>query len=265
MSTPTSSLNPRTTPGAHTTAVNGIDLYYETYGQGEPLVFLHGFTGAGSDWGHILKSPPEGYTSVIPDLRGHGRSTNPPLVFTHRESAKDIFALLDQLGIQRFKAIGLSTGAGILLHMATQQPARVDAMVLVSAAPYFPEQARAIMRKMIPERQAEADWNMMRQRHKYGDDQIRMLWAQGHAFKDSYDDINFTPPLLGTIQARTLIVHGDRDPFYPASLALELYKSIENSYLWILPNAGHVPIFGAMSATFIETALGFLGGAWESR
>ncbi len=267
MSTPTTgpSANSLLTAGAHTISINGIDLYYEAYGQGEPLVFLHGFTGAGKDWAHVLKSPPEGYISVIPDLRGHGRSTNPPLAFTHRQAAADIFALLDQLHIQRFKAIGLSTAAKILLHMATQQPTRVDAMVLVSAAPYFPEQARAIMSKMIPERQTEADWNLMRERHKYGDEQIRMLWAQGHAFKDSYDDVNFTPPLLTTIRARTLIVHGDRDPFYPSSLALDLYKAIENSYLWILPNAGHLPIFGAMSATFIETALALLSGAWEAR
>ena len=267
MSTPTTgtAVNPLLLPGGHSVAVNGIELYYETYGEGEPLVFLHGFTGSGGDWAHVLKGPPEGYRSVIPDLRGHGRSTNPPQTFTFRQAAVDIFALLGQLGMDRFKAIGVSAGAKTLLHMATQQPNRVDAMVLVSAAPYFPEQARAGMRKMLPERQSEADWNTMRQRHKYGDDQIRMLWNQAFAFKDSYDDLNFTAPLLGTIKARTLIVHGDRDPFYPASLATEMYKAIPNSYLWVIPNAGHGPIFGAMSGPFTEAAFAFLRGDWESR
>ena len=65
----------------------------------------------------------------------------------------------------------------------------------------------------------------MRQRHAHGDEQIRSLWRQGNAFKDSYDDLSFTPPRLSTIMARTLIVHGDRDPFYPASLALEMYTA----------------------------------------
>ena len=64
---------------------------------------------------------------------------------TFRQSARDVFGLLDQLGIARFKAIGLSFGAKTLLHMATQQRSRVEAMVLVSATPYFPEQARFIM------------------------------------------------------------------------------------------------------------------------
>ena len=63
----------------------------------------------------------------------------------------------------------------------------------------------------------------------HGDDQIRALWATGHGFKDSYDDMNFTPPLLSTITARTLIVHGDRDPLYPVPLALEIYSAIPHS------------------------------------
>jgi pimeloyl-ACP methyl ester carboxylesterase len=59
--------------------------------------------------------------------------------------------MLDHLGIEQFKAVGVSLGAKTLLHMATQQPARVEAMVLVSATPYFPEQARAIMRQVNPD------------------------------------------------------------------------------------------------------------------
>ena len=81
-----------------------------------------------------------------------------------------------------------------------------------------------------------------------------------NAFKDSYDDMNFTPPLLSTITARTLIVHGDRDPLYPVDMALQLYNSIPHSYLWIIPNGGHGPIFGDMVDRFAETALAFLNG-----
>jgi len=85
----------------------------------------------------------------------------------------------------------------------------------------------------------------------------------GQALKDSYDDMNFTPPLLSTITARTLLVHGDRDPLYPVKLALEMYEAIPRSYLWVVPNAGHGPIFGEMKGRFVETALKFLRGEFQ--
>jgi pimeloyl-ACP methyl ester carboxylesterase len=165
--------------------------------------------------------------------------------------------------IERFKAIGLSMGAKTLLHLATQQPARVEAMVLVSATPYFPEQARAIMRQLSPDDHTEAEWRQMREWHKHGDEQIRALWRLPEVYKDSYTDMNFTPPYLSTIMARTLIVHGDRDPLYPVNLALEMYGAIPRSYLWIIPNGGHGPIFGDMAGHFVETSLAFLQGDWE--
>jgi pimeloyl-ACP methyl ester carboxylesterase len=202
---------------------------------------------------------------IVPDLRGHGRTTNPLNVFTFQQSAWDLFILLDRLGIERVKAVGLSGGAEVLLHMATQQPRRIEAMVLVSGAHYFPASARAIMRDTTVESRTDADWETMRQRHKHGDDQIRSLWRQGNAFKDSYDDVNFTPPYLATIEARTLLVHGDRDPLYPVELALELYSAIPRAHLWVIPNAGHVPIFGALAGQFVDTALSFLRSPADER
>src|SRR3954471_7860327 len=125
------------------TGVNGFEMYYEERGGGEPLLLLHGGTGIGADWQHVFTGgDPAGFRLIVPDLRGHGRSTNPG-AFTFREAARDVFALLDRLGLARVKAIGLSMGAKTLLHMATQQPQRIEAMVLVSATPYFPAPARA--------------------------------------------------------------------------------------------------------------------------
>jgi len=242
--------------------INGMRMYYEVHGQGEPLVLLHGFTGSGGDWAPFVNGWAAEYQLVIPDLRGHGGSTNPSNVFTFRQSALDIFALLDKLNIERFKAIGVSGGAKTLLHMATQKPGRVAAMVLVSAAPYFPQQARAIMSQFTVDGLTGDEWQALRRRHKHGDEQIRALWAQGNAFKDSYDDMNFTPPYLSTITARTLIVHGDRDPFYPVNIAIEMYTAIPRSYLWVVPNGGHGPIAGDGGARFIETASVFLRGEW---
>ena len=250
-------------PG-HIAPINDIEMYCEIRGEGEPLVLLHGGGGVGANWNLVFKIPPEGYRLVVPDLRGHGSSTNSSLAFTFRQAALDVFALLDYLSIDRIKAIGMSLGAKTLLHMATQQPNRIEAMVLVSAAPYFPEQARIIMRETNPDNRTDAEWQQMRQWHKHGDEQIRAIWRQLNAFADSYDDMNFTPPYLSTITARTLIVHGDRDPFYPVSLAMEMYAAIPRSSLWVIPNGGHGPIFGEYNgsgettARFAETALAFL-------
>jgi len=242
-------------------SLNGIEMYYETYGEGEPLVLLHGFTGAGSNWTPFLDGLAGAYRLVVPDLRGHGRSTNPSGEFTFRQSALDVFALLDALGVKRFKAIGMSAGAKTLLHMATREPDRVEAMVLVSATPYFPEQARAAMREITPESRTDDEWRLVRKWHAYGDEQIVALWRQANAFAADYDDMAFTPPRLATIVARTLVVHGDRDPYYPVDLAVEMYTAIARAYLWVIPNGGHGPIFGDVDG-FVRTVLAFLGGEW---
>jgi pimeloyl-ACP methyl ester carboxylesterase len=240
-----------------------MEMYFEILGEGEPLVLLHGGAGVGANWNLIFPQPPPGYRLIVPDLRGHGRSTNPSGEFTFRQSALDVFSLLDHLGIERFAAIGMSLGAKTLLHAATQQPSRVEAAVLVSATPYFPDEARAIMRQMTPDNRTDAEWQQMRQWHVHGDEQIRALWRMAHAFKDSYTDMNFTPPLLATITARVLIVHGDRDPLYPIHLATELYAAIPKAYLWVVPNGGHGPIFGDMAAQFREASLAFLRSEWK--
>src|ERR671937_2872217 len=125
-----------TTEGGQSVEVNGMEMYYEVRGAGEPLVLLHGGGGVGANWGLIFEEPPDGFQLIVPDMRGHGRSTNPSKEFTFRQLALDVFALLDHLGVGRFKAVGMSMGAKTLLHMATSRPARAEAVVLVSGAPY---------------------------------------------------------------------------------------------------------------------------------
>ena len=122
----------------------------------------------------------------------------------------------------------MSAGANTLLHMATQQPQRVIAMIHVSGTPRFPDQARAIMKTMTEEGRSQAEWAEMRGRHHLGDDQIRALWRHAREFADDRDDMNFTATTLSTITARTLIVHGDRDPLYPVEQAVELFRGIPN-------------------------------------
>jgi pimeloyl-ACP methyl ester carboxylesterase len=244
-----------------TVAVNGIRMHYQRHGQGDPLLLLHGFTGAGGDWAPFVELLSSEHELIIPDLRGHGRSTNPSETYTHRQAALDVLALLDRLEVGSVKAIGVSGGANALLHMATRQPSRVEAMVLVSGASYYVEQGRAFMRQFTVESHTDEQWRIMRQRHRHGDRQILALWAQAHGFSDSYDDMSFTPPHLATISARTLLVSGDRDPLVPVSIAVEMYTAIPRAWLWIVPNAGHGPVAGEMRGRFVEVATAFLRGA----
>ena len=128
-----------------------------------------------------------------------------------RQSALDVLALLDHLEADRIQAIGFSAGADTLLLIATQQPERIEAMVLIGGAHYFPEQAREVMGNYDSTDVPEENMEEMRSVHKHGDGQIRALISQMNGFKDSYDDMNITAPYLSTITARTLIMQGDRD------------------------------------------------------
>jgi pimeloyl-ACP methyl ester carboxylesterase len=242
--------------------INGCQIAYDVRGDGDPLLLLHGGMGAGADWKYVFPEDPAGFQVIAPDMRGHGRSTNPSGAFTFRQAALDMLALLDRLGVSAVKAIGLSGGGITLLHMATLQPSRVSAMVVVSAPPYFPAQARAIQASFTEEMLPENERKAMRARHVHGEAQIQALFAQTKTFATTYDDVNFTPPLLSTITARTLVVFGDRDFLYPVSIAFELHAAIPNSHLWVVPNGAHGPIFGPHAAGFAATATDFLRGSW---
>lgn len=244
---------------AQTAAVNDVEMYYETEGTGDPLLLLHGGTGCHADWRYAGRDLfAREYAIITPDARGHGGTTNPQNTITHRQCALDTLALLDHLGIRSCRAIGISMGGNILLHMATLQPKRIDAMVVVSATMYFPDQARAIMRQVpAADNQPQQEWERMRRSHKYGDEQIRRLWDWTREMQASYDDMNFTPSGLSTITASTLVVYGDRDPLYPVEMGVAMYRAIPRSALWVVPNGGHGPVFAARAAQFAQTALEF--------
>ena len=110
-------------------------------------MLLHGFGGCAKNWHPFSAELAERHRLIIVDLRGHGHSTNPESTFTHRKAARDVFLLLEKLGVGHFSAMGMSSGGMTLLHMATSQPERIDSMVLISATSHFPDQARAIMRR----------------------------------------------------------------------------------------------------------------------
>jgi pimeloyl-ACP methyl ester carboxylesterase len=247
---------------------NGVKIYYETYGSGEPLLLLHGFLGSHLNWSTWIKDLSKEYQLIVPDLRGHGRSTNPSNTFTHELSAKDMFGLLDKLEIDHFKAIGHSSGGMTLIHMATMDTSRLTAMILVGSSPYIPDEGRSIGRSMANTPISDDLKSFLESRHPGGLEQGKKLLTQFGELQDYYDDMNFTPPYLSTIKCQTLIIHGDRDGFFPVNLPVSLYKAIPNSYLWIVPITGHYPV-GIMGAESIwsDVALKvfneFLKGKWN--
>ena len=249
----------QTTTRGRAVQINNIEMYYEEYGAGKPLVLLHGFGGCAQNWHPFTAKLSERHRVIVVDLRGHGHSTNPENKFTHREAASDVLLLLEKLGVGHFSAMGISSGGMTLLHMATSQPKRIDSMVLISATTHFPVQARATMRGASFGTMPQQVQDMYRECAKRGDEQIRQLIAQFNAFHKNYDDMNFTAESLSTVAARTLVVHGDRYRFFPLEIAVSIYRSIPDAALWIIPGGEHAPIYDP-TVPFTSTALRFLDG-----
>lgn len=247
---------------------NGVKIYYEIHGAGDPLLLLHGFTNNHDVWDAWVEDLSKKHQLIIPDLRGHGNSTNPEKIFTHKLSAIDMYGLMDSLKIQKFQAIGHSSGAMTLTHMATIDTTRISSMILVAGTSFFPKEARENIKNLTYENLDEGWMGYLKATHPRGEEQIRMLIRQFSNFSKTYDDMNFTPPYLSTIKSQTLIIHGDRDPYFPVGIPVLSYKSIPNSYLWIVPNDGHSPagiyyrdsIWSEMLYKVMDE---FFGGKWE--
>ena len=233
--------------------IDDFDMYYEIHGSGEPLLLLHGFFGCTQAWSPFIETLAEEYRLVIPDLRGHGRSTNPSGAFTHRQAARDVFELLDHLEIEAVSSIGISSGGMTLLHMAINQPERIHALIPVGATIWFPQQTREIQREFstddLPPMLIECAYR--------GDAQLEQLQSQFRSMRHSYEDMNLTPPQLAAIEARTMIVHGENDAFFPLEIPLEMHRNIPNASIWIIPEGDHIPIYDPL-VPFAEVVLRFL-------
>lgn len=241
---------------------NDITTYFELHGKGEPLLLLHGFSGAGKDWEPLMNAWSDDFQLIIPDMRGHGNSGSSSSRYTLHQVSLDMWALLNSLNITKFNAIGLSGGANVLLHMATQQPDRVIAMALVSGTNHYPEQCRTFMRQGSFDKLSTEQLDSLRKKHSGGDAQIRQLFEYANHFAETYDDINFTESDLAKITAKTLLIQGDHDFLYPIDITIDMFKSIPNAALWIVPNAGHVPLieneiehFYKITNTFFNTKI----------
>src|SRR3954451_21328282 len=105
--------------------VNGVHLYYETHGEGRPLVLLHGGLGSGEMFGPVVDAFAAHHQVILPDLQAHGRTADVDRPLEIPAMADDIAALIDHLGLDRPDVVGYSLGGGVALHLALRHPDKV--------------------------------------------------------------------------------------------------------------------------------------------
>jgi pimeloyl-ACP methyl ester carboxylesterase len=113
--------------------VNGINLYYETHGAGQPLILLHGGLMSGETFGPVLPLLAERHQVIVVDLQGHGRTADIDRPIDVRLMADDIGALINHLGIDKADVVGYSLGGGVALMTAAKYPGKVRRLVAASA------------------------------------------------------------------------------------------------------------------------------------
>ncbi len=119
--------------GGRRAAIDGVNIYYETYGSGPPVLVLHGGLAALETMHYQISDLAADHLMIAPDSRGHGRSTDAPGPLHYDQMADDMVALLDRLHIARADVVGWSDGGIIGLDLALRHPERVRRLVTIGA------------------------------------------------------------------------------------------------------------------------------------
>ncbi len=117
-----------------------MKLFYRTYGQGEPMVILHGLFEMSDTWVGFARHWSEKFCVVLPDLRNHGRSPHSP-EHNSQVMADDVFELTQELNFQNINLIGYSMGARVAMNFTQRFPELVEKLIVIDMAPdaYAPE------------------------------------------------------------------------------------------------------------------------------
>ena len=237
--------NPKT---GHYASIRGIKLYYETYGKGEPLLFIHGNNGSIQDFKNQIPYFSKHYQVIIADNRSQGKSTDMSDSLSYEQMADDFAALLDHLKLDSVNVVGWSDGGINGLLLASRHPEKVRKLA-VTGANLIPDPIKStdpwvveLVNHMIDSLQ-KAPVSVERNRVLK---LSRILVEQPH----------ITHAYLAKIQCPTLVIGGDHDVILPHH-TLEIASAIKRSYVWILPNSGHsTPVF--YKNIFNSTVLDFL-------
>src|SRR5882757_3004413 len=194
--------------------VNGLKLYYEIHGAGEPLILLHGGLAATEIFSDIMPSLAKNRQVIAVDLQAHGRTADIDRPLSYEAMADDIAALLNYLSIKQADVMGYSLGGGVALQMTIRHPELVRKLVLVSA-PYkrdgwFPEllAGQAQMGPAVAEAMKSTPLYALYARiAPKVEDWPKMITKLGELLKKPYD---WTADVKA-IKSPTLIVAGDAD------------------------------------------------------
>jgi pimeloyl-ACP methyl ester carboxylesterase len=254
--------------------VNGINLYYEIHGSGRPLILLHGGLGSGEMFGPVLPQLAARHQVIAVDLQGHGRTADIDRPIDVRLMAGDIAALIDHLELATPDVVGYSLGGGVALQTASQFPAKVRRLVMVSANTrpdaIYPEmraqqgQVSAAAAEFMKETPMYQLYQRVAPRPE---DFPRLLTKIGESMSKDYD---YTEEVRG-LRMPTLVVAADAD-MAPPSHYVEVFKLLDGGLrdggwmgegrpkggnaLAILPGLTHYNIFS--SPLFAAATLAFL-------
>jgi pimeloyl-ACP methyl ester carboxylesterase len=210
--------------------IRGFKMYVEVYGQGKPLLLIHGNGGSISGFTKQIPYFSKKYKVIVADSRAQGKSADKGDSLTYEMMADDYAALLEAMKIDSAYVIGWSDGGINGLLMAIRHPQKVKKLAITGAnlrpdtTAVFQE-VWDMVTPMYSELKNKPDKNEM---EKGGYKLLRLLIEQPHI------------PLsdLRNISCPVLVIGGDHDVIREEH-TMEIYKNIPNSYLWILPNSGH--------------------------
>ncbi|NUT20692.1 MAG: alpha/beta hydrolase [Hamadaea sp.] len=254
--------------------VNGLHMYYETHGEGQPLILLHGGLGSGEMFGPTTAALAQHYQVILPDLQGHGRTADIDRPIDMRLMADDIAGLIDALGLEQPHLVGYSLGGGVALQTAAKYPAKVGKLVVASGF----LQRTAVYPEMLPlqAQVSAAAAEFMKDTPMYElyqrvaprpEDFGRLLDKIGQSMRQDFD---FSADVRG-LQVPTLVVAADAD-MAPPSHFVEFFgllgggqrdggwmgegRPVGGHALAILPGTTHYN--SAESPLFVSAVLDFL-------
>jgi len=236
-------------------SVNGLNMYYEIHGSGQPLVLLHGaFSAIGTSFGELLPSLAERRQVIAFEMQAHGRTADIDRPLSYEQMADDTAAALELLGIEKADFFGYSMGAFIALQIAIRHPEVVRKLVFASATYNLGGVHPGLMEglaDMKPEMMYGSPWHEEYARIAPNPDDFATLFAKKTQMDRNLKDV--AAEVIESLEAPTLLIIGDSDLVRPEH-AVEMFRllgggvfgdtpaGLPNSQLAVLPGTSHVSL-----------------------